>query len=130
MLWVALELPALSLQLAERAGVSREPLVISEGPTQRPIVACANAAAKDAGGREGHAVAAAKALVAGDLRVFARDLDAEREALERLAAWAGQFTPMVNIESQGIAMDVGASLRLFGGHAKLTRAIRKGVREL
>ena len=130
MLWVALELPSLSLQLVERAGACREPLVIAEGSTQRPIVACANAAAKEAGIREGHAVAAAKALVAGELRVLARDVDAEREALERLAAWAGQFTPMVNVEAHGIVMDVGSSLRLFGGHAKLTRAIRQGVREL
>jgi len=61
MLWVALELPALPLQIVERGGISREPLVISEGPAQRPLVVCANEAAKAAGIREGQAVAAAKA---------------------------------------------------------------------
>ena len=129
MLWVALELPALPLQLVERAGVSREPLVIAEGPAQRPVVAGANAAARAAGIREGQAVAAARAL-AGELKVVPRDVAREREALEHLAAWAGQFTPMVGVEAQGIAMEVEASLKLFGGHARLTTAIARGVRDL
>ncbi len=129
MLWVALELPSLPLQIAERAGASRQPLVISEGTTQRPLVACANTAARDVGIREGQAVAAAKAL-AGDLRVIERDPAAEREALERLAAWAGQFTPMACIDGQGIALEVESSLKLFDGHAKLTAAIRRGVHDL
>lgn len=129
MLWVALELPALPLQVAERAGALREPLVIAEGPAQRPVVACANAAAKQAGIREGQAVAAAKAL-AGELRVIERRPEGEKEALEGLAAWAGQFTPMVAVETQGIALEVASCLRLFGGHAQLTSAILRGVREL
>jgi len=129
MLWVALELPALPLQIAERAGISRDPLVISEGSTQRPTVACANAAAKKAGIREGQAVAAAKAL-ALELRILERDRGAEREALEALAAWACQFTPMVSVESQGIVLEIESTLRLFRGHAQLTSAILRGVRDL
>lgn len=129
MLWIALELPALALQIVERAGASATPLVVSEGPLQRPLVLCANAAAKAAGVREGQAVAAARAL-AGDLKVVPRDPDGEREALERLAAWGGQFTPMVCLDGQGIVLEVEASLRLFGGHAALASAIRRGVKEL
>lgn len=129
MLWVALELPALPLQVVEQGGISAVPLVISEGPAQRPTVACMNAAGREAGIREGQAVAAAKAL-AGELRVVARDMQAEREALERLAVWAAQFTPMSCIDGQGIALEVASTLRLFEGHARLCAAIRKGVREL
>jgi protein ImuB len=129
MLWVALELPALALQIVERAGISSEPLVVSEGSGQRPVVACANAAAREAGVREGQAVAAAKAL-AGELKVIARDPAAERDALGRIAAWAGQFTPMVSLEAQGIALEVESSLRLFEGHARLTAVIRRGIRDL
>jgi protein ImuB len=128
-LWVALELPALPLQIAERAGASREPLAISEGPEQRPLVVCANEAAQAAGVREGQPVAAAKAL-ASELRVLPRDAAGEREALERLAAWARQFTPMSCVEGQGIVVEVESCLRLFSGHAKLTSAIRHGVRDL
>jgi protein ImuB len=74
-------------------------------------------------------VAAARAL-AGEMRVLERDPGAEREALQRLAAWASQFTPMVSLEAQGIVLEVEACLMLFEGHAKLTAAIRRGVREL
>jgi len=128
-LWVALELPALPLQIAERAGASPQPLAIAEGPAQRPLVACVNEAGRAAGIREGQAVAAARAL-AGELKVIARDEARERHALESLAAWAGQFTPMVSVGSQGVVMEVEPSLKLFGGHARLTTAIRRGVREL
>ena len=93
------------------------------------MVACANEAAQAAGIRAGQAVASAKAL-AGELRVLARDPAAERAALQRIAGWAGQFTPMVAIEAQGIALEVESSLRLFGGHARLTTAIQRGIREL
>ena len=129
MLWVALELPSLPLQVAERAGPCEQPLVISEGPLQRPVVTCANQAARHAGVREGQAVAAARALV-GDLKVIDRNLAQERETLERLAAWSGQFTPMVSIESQGLVLEVETSLRLFDGHAKLSAAIQRGCRDL
>ena len=129
MLWVALELPELPLQRLERAGISQTPLVISDGTTQRPVVACANRAAKDAGIREGQAVAAAKAL-AGELRVVSRDPSAELDCLERLAAWANQFTPMTCVDGQGIALEIESTQRLFDGHAKLTAAIRRGMHEL
>ena len=129
MLWVALELPSLPLQIAERAGATQQPLVISEGTTQRPLVACANAAARAVGIRTGQAVAAATAL-AGELKVIERDPSAERETLERLAAWGGQFTPMACIEGQGILLEVESTLKLFDGHAKQTAAIQRGVREL
>ena len=79
--------------------------------------------------RVGQAVAAAKALVA-ELRVVERNLAQERDALERIAAWAGQYTPMVHIEPHGIVLEVASSLRLFAGHARLTAAIQRGVRDL
>ncbi|HET9577496.1 MAG TPA: DNA polymerase Y family protein, partial [Usitatibacter sp.] len=129
MLWVALELPSLPLQIVERAGASPDALVIGEGPAQRPVIACCNAAAREAGIREGQAVAAAKALAAG-LRIVPRDPLAERQALERIAAWARQFTPMVAIEAQGIALEIESCMRLFDGHAKMTAAMLRGIRDL
>ena len=129
MLWVALEMPALPLQIVERAGACTEPLVVTEGPSQRPIVTCANAAAREAGVREGQAVAAAKAL-AGDLRNVPRDPRIEQETLERIAAWAGQFTPMVCVDGQGIALEIESCMRLFDGHARMTAAMLRGVRDL
>lgn len=128
MLWIALELPSWPLQVVERAGECGAPLVVASGPAQRPLVECANRAAREAGVKAGQAVAAARAL-AGDLRVVPRDERAEREMLERLAGWAAQYTPMVAIESTGLALEVGSTLKLFQGHARLTAAIRQGVRD-
>jgi protein ImuB len=113
----------------ERAQAAPMPLVIGEGPSQRPMVAFANAAARQAGVREGMAVAAAKAL-AGDLKCVDRDESAERDALERLAGWAAQYTPAVSIEPSGLVLEVASSLKLFGGLAKLLSALRGGVRAL
>jgi protein ImuB len=128
-LWVALELPALPLQLVERVRQDATPLIITDGPAQRPVTLCVNALARQAGVREGFAAAAAKAL-AGELRCVPRDKAAEREALERLAGWATQFTPTITIEPSGIALEVGPSLKLFGGLAKLLSLLRQGVRSL
>jgi len=128
-LWFALELPSLPLQLSERGGGSSAALVISDGTAQRPVVLCANRAAKDAGIREGIAVAAAKAL-SRELRILPRDACAERDCLERLAAWAAQFTPMSCVDGQGIALEVESTQRLFEGHAKLSASIRRGIHEL
>lgn len=129
MLWVALELPALPLQLLERTRAVSSPLVVTEGPVQRPTVAFANAAARDAGVREGTAVASARTLC-DPLSCVARDEAAEREALERLAGWALQFTPAVSVEATGIALEVASSTRLFGGFASLLGLVRQGVRQL
>lgn len=129
MLWIALELPSLPLQLAQRGCASPSPLVVAEGPAQRPVVACANIAAGAAGIREGQPVAAARALH-GELRVLPREERAEREALEQLAGWAAQFTPHVSVDGQGVILEVGSCLALFGGYAKLTAAVRRGVRDL
>ena len=129
MLWIALELPSLPLQLAERGGTSPSPLVVADGPAQRPLVACANALATAEGVREGQPVAAAKVLC-GTLKVRARDLAAERVALEQLAAWACQFTPGVCIDGQGLLLEVEGCLRLFGGHGKIAGALRQGLRDL
>lgn len=129
MLWVALELSALPLQLLERTRATASPLVVAEGPAQRPVIAFANAAARAAGVREGTAVAAARTLC-DPLACVTRDPNAEQEALERLAGWALQFTPAVSIEPTGIVLEVASSMRLFGGIARLLSLVRGGVRSL
>lgn len=79
--------------------------------------------------REGQPVAAAKVLC-GTLKVLPRDVNAERAALEQLAAWACQFTPAVSVDGQGLVLEVEGCLRLFGGHGKLAGAVRQGLRDL
>lgn len=130
MLWIALFLPELPLQLAQRAlpEVTRA-LVIAEGPELRPLVCCANALALEQGVQPGMPVAAARAL-AGELVALPRNPQAEAQALGNLACWAGQFTPRVQLLTAGLLLEVASTLRLHGGLPALLKRLRAGLRQL
>lgn len=130
MLWIALSLPELPLQLAQRSTPEAgSPLVIAEGPALRPLVCCANAAARQCGVTAGMPVAAARAL-AGELTVLPRVADAEDQALHNLACWAGQFTPNVALHASSLLLEVESTLQLHGGLSTLLARVRKGVAQL
>lgn len=130
MLWIALSLPELPLQLAQRSAPELSaPLVIAEGPTTRPLVCCANTAAQERGVTSGMPVAAARALT-GELTVLPRDVAAEAQALHNLACWAGQFTPNVVLQASGLLLEVESTLQLHRGLATLLARVRKGVAQL
>lgn len=66
---------------------------------------------------------AAHALAPG-LRVRARDVAGEHALLERLAAWAGQFTSQVSIAAPDLVLlEIEGSFMLFGGLAPLRERI-------
>lgn len=134
MLWIALFLPELPLQLAQRAQQSADPAavacVITDGPALRPLVRCANAAAREGGIKVGMPVAAARALVC-ELAVLPRDEAAELQALHNFAGWAGQFTPSVSVQAtEGLLLEVGSTLSLHGGLSRLLVRIGKGISAL
>ena len=130
MLWIALYLPELSLQIAARGLQRDRAIIIKDGPANRPIVIDANDIARSLGVQPGAPVAAAEAL-ASNLLVVARNKDNETHALERLAAWALQFTPTVTLEPQpGILLEAAPSLRLQGGLASLLEKIKVGCERL
>lgn len=130
MLWIALSLPELPLQLAQRSAPAlTTALVIAEGHATRPLVCCANAAARARGVSAGMPVAAARAL-AGELTVLPRDTKAEAQALHNLACWAGQFTPNVVLQASGLLLEVESTLQLHGSLAALLARVRKGVAQL
>lgn len=55
----------------------------------------------------------------------------EQEALAAVAAWACQFTPRVSLEPpQALLMEVGGSLRYFGGRWKFLARLRAGLARL
>lgn len=129
MLWLAAHLPALPLEVFSRALPADRPTAVTVHEAGGRILLCNNAAA--AGGvRPGLAVGAAQALVAG-LRLVARDADAERAALQRLAAWAGQYTSQVSLEHpQTLFLEVSGSVRLFGGVEMIPERLREGLTRL
>ena len=130
MLWLALHLASLPLEVYARASRGAEPLAVfgSQGP-QSFVVAC-NDAAKRRGVKTGMPPAAASAL-ASDLQLVPRDFAAEDAALERIAAWAIQFTPAVSISAPAaVLLEVAGSLTLFGGLKPLWNAVAQGLRSL
>src|SRR5688572_28344941 len=130
MLWLALHLPSLPLEVYARASRGAVPLaVVSSTGSHASIVAC-NDAARRRGVKHGMPPAAASAL-ASDLQLVTRDLAAEEAALERIAAWAIQFTPAVSLAPpSAVLLEIGGSLAIFGGLKPLWNAIAEGRRAL
>src|SRR4029450_12222201 len=126
MLWLALLLPALPLQLAERALPCVGPLAIVEGPPQRLMVIHCNTLARTAGVLPGMKLAAAQAL-ARELIAPERNAERERAGLAGLAGRGFQFSSHVVLQPAGLLLEVGGSLRLFSGGARLHRAIADGL---
>ena len=129
MLWTCLHFPDLSLQLLQRGAAVPGPLVISSGGNQ-PVVLSCNPPARDRGVTPGMKMSAAIAL-APDLAERTRDATAERHALERIAAWASQFTPTVSLHApDAVLLEIEASLRLFEGLRALLLRMSEGLSEL
>ncbi|MGE5526451.1 MAG: Y-family DNA polymerase [Rhodospirillaceae bacterium] len=129
MLWLALRFPALPLDIFRRAAQTDAAFaVVSEQATRANIVAC-NKTALRCGVRPGMPVAAAMALDGG-LQFVMRDVAAEQAALERIAAWALQFTPVVSLAAPAVLLEIEGSLKLFGGLNALRREVENGVRAL
>lgn len=130
-LWLALALPALPLQLATRAldaaTAAALPVAVADGPAQRPRVAFCNDAARAAGVQRGQKLAAAQAL-SRELIVLPRQPEREAAALHELACWGYQFSAAVVPRDDGLAhgllLEIGGSLRLFGGRTLLLRRLQ------
>jgi protein ImuB len=126
MRWLAVHLPALPLEVYERALETPRPLAVSDRRRIERILLC-NRPAWELGVRPGMPVGGALTLVV-DLRVLPRRDQAEREALERLAAWCGRFSPDVSLSPpHALILEAGRSLRLFGGAEALLADLSEGL---
>lgn len=124
-LWLAIRLPRLALDCHIRGHRGKTgPIAITDASRGRERVIDCNAAAQATGVRTGMQPPAAGAIAPG-LRCLARDAPAEREALERIAAWCYQYSHQVCLppDRPGLMIEVGASERLFGKADVLARRI-------
>ena len=126
MLWLGLYFRDLPLEVYARGQQGAQPLLISEYRDGCERVCRCSAPATAAGIRPGMSLAAALALQA-NLTVRPRDPRREQQALEGLARWAYQFSSRIHLELRCLLLEVGASLRLFGG---LQRLLARLEREL
>ena len=126
MLWIAIHLPALPVQVFCRAEPERTPRVVVATAARRTVLA-ANAAALEGGIAPGDSLARALALIPQAV-AHERMLSAERALLDELAGWALQFTPQVSIEPErGVLLEVAGSLNLFHGIDALLARICEGT---
>ena len=130
MFWLAIHFPAFPLEIFSRGGAAPEPLAVIEKQGNRSCVKTCNEIASERGVRAGMPGAAAQALVT-NLIVRSRDLVAEQESLEGLAAWAGGFTPAVSLQPpDGLLIEIGSCLRLHRGFKNLIAQMRSGLNEM
>lgn len=95
------------------------PLVLIGRDKHRRVVLAADAAALTAGLRPGMAVTKAQVLVPG-LTIQDADLEADAEALERLAVWMLRFAPVVAPDApDGIVIDTTGADHLHGDEAAM-----------
>ncbi|MGE3774439.1 MAG: hypothetical protein AB7I32_16050, partial [Gammaproteobacteria bacterium] len=128
-LWLAIHLPQLPLDIATRAHAERRACVLVDGEGTRQRIALVNREAARLGVRPGMMLGAAHAL--GEVQALPRTPAAEEAALARLCAWAWQFTPVVSaVAPDALLLEVRGSLALFGGLHGLLSRLRRGLREL
>lgn len=128
-LWLHLHLPGLPLEVLTRTDTSKRACVLAAGAGRKRRVQLTNRHAAILGIRPGMPLAAAHAL--GDLCVFERDTRSEQQALERLCLWAMQWTPVVcPVAPDGLLLEIGASLKLFGGLDGMLARLRRELRQL
>ena len=126
MLWLCIDLPQLPLDVLQRGGRSEESFAVVEGS----FIQVANSLAAQGGVKAGMRLTAALALLPW-LQRRERDRDAEARALERLAGWSLQFTPKVSLQQpQALLLEIGGSLRYFGGLEALQGRVRTGLEAL
>ena len=132
MLWASLFVPSLPVDVFARGhspADAAQPFAVTSGG-RTPRIVGVNAVARDAGVHPGQLVSASLAL-APDLVLRERDPAAESAALEAVASWSTQFTPTVALAPpDAVVAEIGSSLRLFGGLARLKARLARGVQDL
>ncbi len=125
-LWFCVYLPGLPLEALGPANGAR---VVVEEQQGIHRVLLADREARAAGVAPGQTANAALAL-APLLDIAERSRLAEQQTLEQVAAWLERFSSMVSIPgSDVLLLEVGGSLRLFGGLKTLRRQIATGLGE-
>ncbi|MGD8429385.1 MAG: DNA polymerase Y family protein [Ectothiorhodospiraceae bacterium] len=126
MLWLCAHLTHLPLEIFLRGERTTDPFVVIDAGH----VVAANPPAIRGGVRAGMRLSAAQTLVPF-LHHRERALGAEGRALRQIAAWALQFTSRISLQPpQSLMLEIGGSLRYFGGLETLRSRIGHGLETL
>ena len=94
-----------------------------EGP-HGPIIHAVTSAAAERGARTGARLTDARALDPALVAVPA-DLAGDAAMVERLAKWASRWSPLVEVDEDGLRLDVTGVAHLFGGERGLVGDVRR-----
>jgi protein ImuB len=138
MLWLCISLPQLPLEALQLDG-SDAITVVTDCEANIRYIICCNSVAQRAHLKAGMNYTMALAMHSR-ITMFERKPHAERAALERLAAWAYQFSSTVIIGeapaeirqscTAALWLEIGASLKLFGGFRALIERFEREFAEL
>lgn len=126
-LWLCLRLDELSVQSLVQGLPQRRPGAIAIIERQR--IHAVNAAASLLGLEPAMDLRSARAITGDEpLQVLERDRAAETRALEALCCWAYGITPdLCSWRGDCLLLEVGGSLRLFGGIEAILRHCDRGL---
>jgi protein ImuB len=125
-LWIGLYLPQLPLEVFCPNWSSDSASVVLEQERVLALSPAALAAGVQAGMRRGGVL-----MLMPEARLYERSAEREAEALHAVAMALLQYTPLVaRAEESTLLIDIGASLRLFGGIRALCRRIAANRRAL
>ena len=100
------------------------PVVLTIEGTHGPVIHAVTSVAAERGARAGARLTDARAL---DPALIAIPADPAGDAalVERLAKWAGRWSPLVEVDGDGLRLDVTGVAHLFGGERGLVRDVRR-----
>ncbi len=125
-LWIGLSLPQLALEVFSPNWCSDPGSVVLEQERVLALSPAARAAGVQPGMRRGGVL-----MLLPEARLLERSLAREAEALNAVALAMLQYTPQVAQDDEAtLLMDIGASLRLFGGIRALCARVRASLRTL
>lgn len=100
------------------------PVVLTVEGTHGLVIHAVTQAAAERGARPGARLTDARALDPALVAVPA-DPAGDAALVRRLARWAGRWSPLVEIDGDGLRLDVTGVAHLFGGEQELVRDIAK-----
>jgi protein ImuB len=101
------------------------PVALTVEGTHGPVIHAVTRAAVERGANIGTRLTDARALDPSLVAVPA-DPDGDFALVQRLARWAGRWSPLVEVDgSDGLRLDVGGVAHLFGGEARLVANVRE-----
>lgn len=100
------------------------PVVLTVEGAHGPVIYAVMKAAAERGARVGARLTDARALDPA-LVAIAADPESDAALVQRLARWAGRWSPLVEVDGDGLRLDVTGVAHLFGGEQALVRDIKR-----